>query len=158
MMRAILVGAGRPWTFIALAVALGALTVAVVSPARGLPAELIVHVVTADRNIECQMVDPNATIGNITCVMHSKGYTTRGDLDNHGLTARAHLQWFVDYSRPALVGSSRREVHGPKRILPNGRSLTVGHFRCVSRGGGLTCTSRHSGHGFFLSRARQRTF
>ena len=145
-------------SLVVLAVALCTATVAVVSPARAGPAELLVHFITADRNIECEMVDPNTTIGNVTCVMHSKGYTTRGDLDNHGLTAHAHRQWFVDYSRPALAGGGRREVHGPMRVLRNGRALSVGYFRCVSGAAGLTCTSKHSGHGFFLSRAHQRTF
>jgi hypothetical protein len=41
--------------------------------------------------------------------------------------------------------------------LAYGRALRLGPFRCRSRRTGLTCRSR-AGHGFFLSRARQRVF
>jgi hypothetical protein len=140
----------------------GSLTVAGVltESAQSGTSELLVHFVTADRNAECEMVDPETTIGNVECVLHSNGYTTRGDLDNHGLTARPHPHWFVDYSHPASGGLSRREVHGPvpARTLQTGRTLTVGNFRCSSRVAGLTCTSLRSRHGFFLSRTKQRTF
>jgi hypothetical protein len=118
------------------------------------------HLITADRNVECEMVDPTTAIGNVTCVLHSKGYTTRGDLDNHGLTAHYHPQWSLQVSGRVEVGPSRREVHGPNppRILRYGQTLTVGHFRCRYRLAGLTCTSLDSRRGFLLSRTRQRTF
>ena len=41
-------------------------------------------------------------------------------------------------------------------VIPYGTSRRFGPFRCTSRRAGLTCRSRTSGHGFFLSRARQR--
>ena len=106
------------------------------------------------------MVDPNTTIGNVTCALHSKGYTTRGDVDNHGLTASRSLRWFVDFSRPAVVGPSRRELGSTRiRIVRAGQRLVVGYFSCSSRAAGqLTCASRHSGHGFSLTRTTQRTF
>ena len=44
------------------------------------------------------------------------------------------------------------------RVLSYGDSVRLGPFRCRSRRTGLTCRSRPSGHGFFLSRARQRVF
>ena len=44
------------------------------------------------------------------------------------------------------------------RVLPYGRSLDVGPFRCTSRRSGLTCRSRTSGRGFTVSKQRQRTF
>jgi hypothetical protein len=145
--------------FVLCAFALGLTTASVAAPAQGLPTELLVHFITSDRNIECEMVDPNTTVGNVTCALHSKGYTTRGDVGNHDLTASRSLRWYVDFSRPALVAASRRELGSkPTRILQYGGTLSVGYFRCTSRVSGLTCTSRHSGHGFFLSRTRQRTF
>jgi hypothetical protein len=137
-----------------------AASVALAPAAQATASEFLVHFVTADRNIECEMVDPNGTSGNVTCVLHSKGYTTRGDTDNHGLTARDHPHWDIEYSGAVVVGLSRREIHGPNpaRILRYGQTLTVGNFRCSSRVSGLTCISRHSGHGFLLSRAKQQTF
>ncbi len=44
------------------------------------------------------------------------------------------------------------------RVLAYGSSLRLGPFRCKSRTTGLTCRSRPSGHGFALSRERQRVF
>ena len=44
------------------------------------------------------------------------------------------------------------------RVLAYGRSVRLGPFRCRSRTTGLTCRSRPSGHGFALSRERQRVF
>ena len=42
------------------------------------------------------------------------------------------------------------------RVLRYGRKLALGPFRCASRRSGLTC--RQAGHGFSLSRERQRVF
>jgi hypothetical protein len=145
---------------IGVAFAIGLATAAVAEGARGTSNELLVHFITADRNIECEMVDPKGTSGNVTCVLHSKGYTTRGDVDNHGLTARYHPHWDIEFSGAVEIGPSRREIHGPNpaRIVQYGQTLTVGNFRGSSRVAGLTCTSIHSKHGFLLSRAQQRTF
>jgi hypothetical protein len=50
-------------------------------------------------------------------------------------------------------------VNDPRApVLRYGSSRRFGPFRCTSRRTGLTCRSRVSGHGFFLSRARQRVF
>jgi hypothetical protein len=146
--------------FIGVAFATGLATVSVAEGARGASSESLVHFITADRNVECEMVDPRSTIGNVTCVLHSKGYTTRGDLDNHGLTAHYHPQWILQSSRPVEEGPSRREVHGPNppRILRYGQTLKLGNFRCTSRPAGLTCASVHSKHGFLLSTTQQRIF
>jgi hypothetical protein len=43
------------------------------------------------------------------------------------------------------------------KVLRYGAARRDGPFRCVSRVRGLRCTAR-SGHGFFLSRRRQRLF
>jgi hypothetical protein len=121
--------------------------------------ELVVHFVTANRDVECEMVDPNTPSGNVTCVLHSKGYTTKGDVDNHGLTAGTHPQWSVAFTGIGQKSLSRREVHGsPLRTLREGQSLAAGYFRCSWSPAGLRCASRHSGHGFLISRERQLTF
>lgn len=43
------------------------------------------------------------------------------------------------------------------RVLGYGRSLTLGAISCGSSEAGLSCTNG-SGHGFFLSKSRQRLF
>jgi hypothetical protein len=61
------------------------------------------------------------------------------------------------------TGKARRLCAGdtvlnPKaKVLPYGRSRTLGPFTCVSRASGLKCTNK-AHHGFTLSRARQRLF
>jgi uncharacterized protein DUF6636 len=50
-------------------------------------------------------------------------------------------------------------VYSPHaRVLSYGHSLALGPFTCTSRRAGLTCRNRRNGHGFFLSRGRQRVF
>jgi uncharacterized protein DUF6636 len=44
------------------------------------------------------------------------------------------------------------------KVLRYGRSLSVGPFTCTSRRSGLTCRSRASGHGFKISRQKQKRF
>ena len=44
------------------------------------------------------------------------------------------------------------------KVLRYGRLIRVGPFGCRSRTSGLTCKSRVSGHGFKVSRQRQRVF
>ena len=43
-------------------------------------------------------------------------------------------------------------------VLPYGRSRSLGRFRCSSRESGMSCRNRRSGHGFTISRERQRIF
>ena len=43
-------------------------------------------------------------------------------------------------------------------VLAYGKTFRRGPFRCTSRRTGLTCKHRSNGHGFFLSRERQRVF
>ena len=43
-------------------------------------------------------------------------------------------------------------------VLAYGRSRSFGRFTCTSRTTGLTCRDRRSGHGFEVSRQRQRLF
>ena len=49
-------------------------------------------------------------------------------------------------------------VNRSAKVVHYGKSLRVGPFKCTSRTSGLTCRSRVSGHGFKLSRQRQRRF
>jgi hypothetical protein len=44
------------------------------------------------------------------------------------------------------------------KVLAYGKSLELGPFSCASRRTFLKCKSRRSGHGFKLSRGRQRVF
>ena len=43
-------------------------------------------------------------------------------------------------------------------VLAYGKSRRFGRFTCTSRTTGLTCRDRRSGHGFTVSRERQRLF
>ena len=150
-------GADAVKSFIVVILAIG-LTGAGALSARGMGAELAIRFITADRKIECEMVAPNTTSGNVDCA-YARAFTGETDSPTNDLNVHAHRHWLVQFSRPALVGSTRRGYGSePVKVLRLGRTLTVGYFRCVSRTGGLTCTSRHSGHGFFLGRATQRTF
>jgi hypothetical protein len=118
--------------------------------ARSAHTELLVHFVLPGGDTECEMVDPNQLIGNVTCATHRNRYRCSGPCD---LENNASRRWYVDVTRIAEVGQSRRGLgSAPTRVLRSGQALTVGYFRCTSRAAGLTCVSRHSGHGFFLSK------
>ncbi|UUY04314.1 hypothetical protein LRS13_01920 [Svornostia abyssi] len=43
-------------------------------------------------------------------------------------------------------------------VLAYSKTFRRGPFRCTSRRAGLTCEHRSNGHGFFLSRERQRVY
>ena len=124
--------------------------------AKGAPTELLVHFVVPGRDIECMMVDPNVAYGNVTCGIHRNRFRgSRSDFDSEKPSRR----WFVDVNQFAVVDVSTRPFgSSPVRVLRYGRTLRVGFFRCTSRVAGLTCLSRSSGHGFFLSNKQQRTF
>jgi hypothetical protein len=49
------------------------------------------------------------------------------------------------------------QIEAKARVLAYGRRWSAGGITCSSAATGLTCRNR-SGHGFFLSRARWRTF
>jgi hypothetical protein len=112
--------------------------------------ELLVHFVLPGGDTECEMVDPDLLIGNVTCGIHRNRFRCSGPCDLERVASR---RWFVDVSRVSLVGVSRRGLgSAPTRVLRPGQAVTVGYFRCVSRAAGLTCSSRRSGHGFFLGK------
>lgn len=124
--------------------------------AKGAPTELLVHFVIPGRDIECLMVDPNVAFGNVTCGIHRNRFRgSRSGFDSEKPSRR----WFVQVNKPAWVEVSTRLFgSSPVRVLRYGQTLRVGFFRCTSRLAGLTCLSRDSGHGFFLSNKQQRTF
>jgi hypothetical protein len=85
--------------------------------------------------------------GTIECAVTSTGSATRYP-----------KQWFLRVRGPVSV---RRPDNGPvgrNRMIPYGSILRLGLFRCAMLKAGLRCTSRLSGHGFELSRTRQRVF
>ncbi|MBJ7328244.1 MAG: hypothetical protein JHC95_00015 [Solirubrobacteraceae bacterium] len=43
-------------------------------------------------------------------------------------------------------------------VLAYGKTYKHGQYRCTSRQSGLTCERGKSGHGFFISRQRQRVY
>jgi hypothetical protein len=129
------------------------------APARSAHTERLVHFVLPGGDTECEIVDPNLLIGNVTCGIHRHRFTCVGptcDVES-GYSRR----WSVDVTRIATVERSRRPLRSVQtRVLRSGQSLTVGYFRCTSRTTGLTCVSRRSGHGFFLgnNNKSQRVF
>jgi hypothetical protein len=124
-----------------------------VTSARSTSSERWIHFATEDRNIECVTSDSLANNVGLDCVMRSSGYdpTTAEE-------TRYHSHWILFRNGVALKGITRRGLGGPNPaiILRNGQTLTVGNFRCSARRSHLTCVSRFSRDGFFLSQGRQR--
>ena len=60
------------------------------------------------------------------------------------------------------AGTGGASTQSPKAastaLVTCGKSRTLGRFTCASRTTGLTCRDRRSGHGFEVSRQRQRLF
>ena len=133
-------------------------TAAIASSAQGGAGEDAVVFLTADRTIECQMLDAKTTAGNVDCAF-AKALAGPTTPVTHDLYVHAHRHWLVLYSGHALAGSTRRGFgRPPTQSLSSGQALLIGNFRCSSASAGVTCVSKHSGHGFFLSSTRQRTF
>ena len=141
-----------PLTGLLVVCALLAASSAVAASAWSARTELLVHFALPGGDTECEMVDPNLLIGNVTCGIHRHRYKCVGPTcDQEDAYSR---QWFVDVDRFATVERNNRGRpfgSAVARVLRPGQSLTVGYFRCTSRAVGLTCVSRRSGHGFFLS-------
>ena len=96
-------------------------------------------------NIDCFLAERLPSYEFAYCLLVSKWVLY--DLKRRGPA------WVV---HPPKDGSWRPD--GTKFVLGYGRSVHVGPFKCVSRVKGLTCVSLVSGHGFFISRERQRRF
>jgi hypothetical protein len=150
-MLARLIGCSRICAVSAVCVTAGVVVAAAVAT----PTEHLVHFATEDGNTECVTDDSVADNVSLDCVMRSSGYDpTAPDESNY------HPHWVLLRHGIALKGTTRRGLGGPNRtrILRDGQTLTVGNFRCRASSSHLTCVSRYSRHGFFLSQGRQRTF
>jgi hypothetical protein len=125
----------------------------VAASARSAHTERLVHFVLPGRDTECEIVDPNTLSGNVGCAIHRNRNRCPGYC---GLEKEASRRWYVDVTRSAEVFRSARNLGTDSpRVLRSGQTVTVGYFRCTSRAAGLTCVSRHSGHGFFLGKHNQ---
>jgi hypothetical protein len=90
----------------------------------------------------------------------------RCDVADVAAPARRPQSCDLDYGSAfglGATGKAKRLCAGdtvldPKaKVLAYGRSRTLGPFTCTSRTSGLRCAT-HAGHGFELSRAKQRLF
>jgi hypothetical protein len=118
--------------------------------ARSAHTERFVHFVLPGGDTECQMLDPNRLDGYLECAIHRNRNRCPGHCD---VEWEASRRWTVDVTRIASVERDERPLGAGDRarVLRSGQASRVGFFRCTSRDAGLTCVSRHSGHGFFLS-------
>lgn len=108
--------------------------------------------------------------GNIHCMYDDYEGTAyvRCDISNYTPTmGKPPADCDLDWGGAFAIGASDRRgsviCHGDTVISPEARALAYGKsFRrgginCLSEQNGLTCENA-AGHGFFLSRARQRVF
>jgi hypothetical protein len=99
---------------------------------------------------------------NIACNVGKLGPGTRGPLaigcSMYSKTAPAGIAtWWMRTTGSALSGYIQANPATDYPSLAYGRSYSWHGIRCLSATTGLTCRNR-SGHGFFLSRQRQRVF
>jgi hypothetical protein len=92
---------------------------------------------------------------NIACLYSSHG--------GPGAFIRCDVHSLGDWAFRLRRHRKPRKIHVTDaaplgRVLHYGRSRRLGPFTCRSRRTGLTCKSRVSGHGFRLSRQRQKLF
>jgi len=103
---------------------------------------------TPSKNIFCNAFEWNSLKnGDIQCVVLSTG--------------TAHLnpkEWLLEAEGRVQIFRPEDAPIAANKVVPYGTLLKLGLFRCTSMRSGLKCWSRLSGHGFFLSRERQRTF
>lgn len=100
--------------------------------------------------------------GNIVCVAYYRSASIVCTVLSLRTTHHRHHIWFVDrdqvrqYNQRLLPWNPRGSSH---HRLPYGRRWAYqdGSATCLSRRNGMRCWNWH-GHGFFLSRAYQRTF
>ncbi len=137
------------------------------APALGAATVDLVHFVTPDREIECDMsisFDPHSGaggFGRVSCGIHRNRFRYSGDcyFSAHEEWSR---RWFLTgYARDAAAGAGpQRRCFSdiPARVLRNGQTVRVGPFRCTSRTPAVTCVGTESEHGFSISNKTQRTF
>ncbi len=100
--------------------------------------------------------------GNVACNVGLLGPGTHGPRAMgcavYSLTDKRGLAtWWMKTTGPALSGRFQANPATDYPKLAYGRSYTWHGIRCSSATIGLTCKNL-SGHGFFLSRRRQRVF
>jgi uncharacterized protein DUF6636 len=100
--------------------------------------------------------------GNIACNVGKLGPGTHGPLAlacaMYSKSTSAGIgTWWMRTSGPAFSGYVQANAATDYPKLAYGRSYSWRGIRCASAATGLTCRNR-SGHGFFLSRGRQRAF
>ncbi|MDQ2982607.1 MAG: hypothetical protein M3R70_01595 [Actinomycetota bacterium] len=101
---------------------------------------------TPSHNIACEAWHTNFNERGISCVVFSASPRSRGQ-----------KTWFMRMNGRAHVFVLGANVATDVPVLRYGRSWHWLSIGCTSRRNGLTCRNR-SGHGWFLSRQRQRIF
>lgn len=123
--------------FARVALAAAALTLAAPAAAQ---AE-IAPFVTPSKQIFCAYISDGG--GQIRC-------------DPRFLNDRGFLLTTSGKARKIKITDTIADPEAP--VLAYGKTFRRGPFRCTSRRAGLTCEHRSNGHGFFLSRERQRVY
>ncbi len=95
---------------------------------------------TPSRNITCTIAD-NGKTGGVYCLMRQP--PSRVSMDSRG-------RLNVCRGSTCLGNFDENEKFN---VLPYGRSITVGRFRCRSQTTGLTCIVAATGKGFLIARA-----
>jgi hypothetical protein len=105
--------------------------------------------VTPSKNIACNVGKLGARSATapygIGCVVYSKA------------SSRGNAIWWMRRTGSASQGYMAADPATDVPKLAYGRTFTWRGIRCTSATTGLTCKNA-SGHGFFLSRERQRIF
>lgn len=95
--------------------------------------------------------------GNIACAYSSTGGP--GPFIRCDVLSLNDVGFFLRKHGRAKRHHVTDTVAGPQaRVLKYGHSRRFGRYTCKSRRSGLTCKNRLNGHGFTLSRARQKVF
>jgi len=127
----------------------------------------LIHFVTPDREIECDMVPyVGFTVGSgyVRCGIHRNRFRpTSGYFSGHEDQSR---RWRVDQNGDVATSGMSGRIFGMNgtivstvpRVLRNGQTVRVGVFRCTYRTAVVTCANTRSGHGFSISNKTQRTF
>jgi hypothetical protein len=116
---------------------------------------------TPSRNIVCGYAIGSDGVASVECGIKSglkppprRIHCLAGDPNDKRLGLRS-----TGRATPVLCAGDPGPflVETEARVLAHGRTWSAGGISCSSRTTGLTCRNR-SGHGFFLSRERWRTF
>ena len=95
--------------------------------------------------------------GNIVCAYSSSGGP--GPFIRCDVLSLNDTGFFLKRHGKAKRGHVTDTVSSPdSKVLRYGHSRRFGRYTCKSRTSGLTCKNRRNGHGFKLSRERQRLF